>query len=334
MPTTLQDYLNSQGTTPHIRTTATFEEPYAGAMRRGFLESGAALAKQPIPIPIQKVAPLDPYEMRSRELASGLGGFTPYIKQGGQMMHEGAGYYSPSGIESFYNPYEESVIDQAILDAQKVNEQQGIKDRFNALSSGAYGGSRGRLMEKERESAFGRGLTEGIAGLRARGYDTAGEKAFTAGQGLGTMGTNFANLGITGQTGLQNQINTFDKLGTTGRNIQDAMNTAQFTGAQTMAAEPWARLNKWQDMLGALPPTRATTTWNPLTNKNDYLNDVLGILGVENTPDFLGAYNPSATENANIAGGGQGVDYQGLISALAPEKQQQIFAILTGLGAT
>ena len=88
------------GTAPRS-TVAEYEEPYAGAMRRGFLESAANLAKQPIPIPVEKVAGLDPYEMRARELAGGLGGFTPYIQQGGQMMQAGAGYYTPGGIQHF-----------------------------------------------------------------------------------------------------------------------------------------------------------------------------------------------------------------------------------------
>ncbi len=39
-------------------TTAYYDEPYAGAMRRGFLESASALAKQPIPIPVQQIAGL------------------------------------------------------------------------------------------------------------------------------------------------------------------------------------------------------------------------------------------------------------------------------------
>lgn len=305
---------------PETRTTATYEEPYAGAMRRGFLESGAALAKQPIPVPIQKVAPLDPYEMRSRELASGLGGFTPYIEQGGQMMHEGAGYYSPSGIESFYNPYEESVIDQAILDAQKANEIQGIKDRSRAVSSGAYGGSRGRLMEQERESAFGRGMAEGIAGLRAKGYDTAGGRAFTAGQGLGTMGANFANLGLDAQTGLQKQVDTFGKLGATGRSIQDAMNTAQFTGARAMAGEPWERLNRWQDMLGALPTTKAETVWNPQASTFNPLEGLAEILDFT-LPKFAQNKAPAVPTSP---GGGQGIEQ------LIPF----IIAALTGQGGT
>ena len=188
------------------QTTTTYEEPYAGAMRRGFLESAANLAKQPIPMPVQQIAGLDPYEMRARELAGGLGGFTPYIQQGSQMMQTGAGYYTPGGISQFYNPYEADVVQQTMQDLREENARRGIADRDRAISSGAFGGSRGRLMEQERERAFGRGMMEGIGGIRSQGWGQAMQGAQRAGQGLGAMGSNFGPLGITGQQGLMNQI--------------------------------------------------------------------------------------------------------------------------------
>ena len=238
-----------------------YEQPWAGGMRRGFLESAANLAKQPIPIPVEKVAGLDPYEMRARELAGGLGGFTPYLGQGAQMMQAGAGYYTPGGISQFYNPYEQDVVQQTLQDAREENARRGIADRAGAISKGAFGGSRGRLMEQERERSFGRGMMEGIGGLRAQGFGQAMQGAQTAGQGLGTMGRNFAGLGTTGQQNLMNQINTFNQMGQTGRNIQDRMYGAQYGAAQQMAEEPWKRMQGWQGMLGMMPQTFAQSNW-------------------------------------------------------------------------
>ena len=238
-----------------------YEQPWAGGMRRGFLESAANLAKQPIPIPVEKVAGLDPYEMRARQLAGGLGGFTPYLGQGAQMMQAGAGYYTPGGISQFYNPYEQDVVQQTLQDAREENARRGIADRAGAISKGAFGGSRGRLMEQERERSFGRGMMEGIGGLRAQGFGQAMQGAQTAGQGLGTMGRNFAGLGTTGQQNLMNQINTFNQMGQTGRNIQDRMYGAQYGAAQQMAEEPWKRMQGWQGMLGMMPQTFAQSNW-------------------------------------------------------------------------
>ena len=219
------------------QTTTSYEEPYAGAMRRGFLESAHDLAQQPIPVPVQKVAGLDPYEMRAREMAGGLGGFTPYIQQGGQMMQGGYGaqqqglnalpmaqqmygqgaglvgqgtgmygqaagmtgqaaqMYAPGAAQQFYNPYEQDVVQQTMRDLERSNLQQGTADRARAVSSGAFGGSRGRLMEQERERSFGRGAAEAVGGIRQAGYAGAQQAAQRAGQGLGVLGGQLGQFG-------------------------------------------------------------------------------------------------------------------------------------------
>jgi len=313
-------------------TQAFYDEPYGGAMRRGFLESASALARQPMPIPVRQYAGLDPYSMQARAMAGGLGGFTPYLQQGAnmaqqgfgtmqqgagalpmaqQMYGQGAGMYgqatglagqaanmfAPGAAQQFYNPYEDQVIQGTIEQMSQQNQQQAQADRANAVSSGAFGGSRGRLMEQEREKAFGRGLTQAVGGLRQQGWNQAQQMAQGAGQGLGQisgqlgqfgqglgalgqgitsmagqygqlgrgmgqMGGAFTDLGMTGQRGLMNQINTFDKFGQEGRGIQNKMYGAQYDAANKMAQEPWQRMRAYQDMLGMLPQG-SNTTWNP-----------------------------------------------------------------------
>lgn len=260
-------------------TTGRYEEPYAQAMRRGFLESAFGLARTPTPIPVKQVAGLDPFEMQARQLAGGLGGFTPYIQQGGQMMQQGAGYYTPGGIRQFYNPYEQDVVQQTLSDLQEASAKQGIADRTQAVSRGAYGGSRGRLMEQERERAFGRGAAEAIGGIRSKGFGQATTAAQNAARGLGALGTSFADLGMTGQRGLLNQLRTFDALGRTGRGIQDDIYGAQFDAATRLAAEPRQRLAGLQSALGLLPQTYATTTFNPQGTGYNPLLGLLQLLG-------------------------------------------------------
>ena len=247
-------------------TTTSFEQPYADAMRRGFLESAFGLAKTPTPVAVQQYAGLDPYEMQARTLAGGLGGFTPYIQQGGQMMQEGLGvarqgqgalagaqdmygqgtglvgqgtglyglgtqltgqasdYFRPGAASSFYNPYEQDVVQQTLSDLQERNAKQGIADRSQAVSRGAFGGSRGRLMEQERERAFGRGAAEAIGGIRSKGFEGARSAAMTAGQGLGALGGQLGRFGsglgnLGGQlgqfgSGLSNVAGQYGNLGT------------------------------------------------------------------------------------------------------------------------
>ena len=116
---------------------AQYEQPWAAGMRRGFLETGANLAKQPMPVPVQQVAGLDPMEMRARQMAGGLGGFSPYIQQGGQMMQQGAGYFTPGGIQQFYNPFEQDVVQQTMQDMRESTQQQSITDREGDVNKGA-----------------------------------------------------------------------------------------------------------------------------------------------------------------------------------------------------
>ena len=260
-------------------TTVTYEQPWADAMRRGFMESAFGMAKQPMPVPVQQVAGLDPYEMRARELAGGLGGFTPYIQQGGQMMQQGANYYTPGGISQFYNPYEQDVVQQSIRDMQEANAQQSMANRDRAVSSGAFGGSRGRLMEQERERSFGRGMMEGIGGLRSQGFGQATTAAQNAARGLGGLGQMFGNLGMTGQEGLMNQIDAFNQMGRTGRGIQDQMYGAQYDAASNMAMEPWRRMQGLQSMMGMLPTTRSTTTFGSQPSDQDAFG-ILSLLGL------------------------------------------------------
>ena len=247
-------------------TVVEYDQPYAEAMRRGFLESAFGLAKTPTPVPVQQVAGLDPYEMQARALAGGLGGFTPYIQQGGQMMQEGLGvarqgqgalagaqdlygqgtglvgqgaglyglgtqltgqasdYFRPGAASAFYNPYETSVVQQTLRDLQDADAQRSMANRTSAVSSGAFGGSRGRIMEQERERAYGRGAAEAVGDIRRKGFEGARSAAMTAGQGLGRLGGQLGTFGsglgtLGGQlgqfgSGLSNVAGQYRNLGT------------------------------------------------------------------------------------------------------------------------
>jgi len=259
-------------------TSVSYEQPWAGGMRRGYLESIANLAKQPTPVPVQQYAGLDPMEMQARQMAGGLGGFAPYIQQGGQMMQQGAGYFTPGGIQQFYNPYEQDVVQQTMQDMREQNQRQGMADRGRAVSSGAFGGSRGRLMEQERERSFGRGMMEGVGGIRSQGYGQAMQGAQAAGQGLGTMGRAFGQLGMTGQQGLMNQMGAFNRMGQTGRGIQNQMYGAQFDAANRMAQEPWQRMGMWGNMMGGMMPQTGAVSKFGAAAGTDPLAAILALL--------------------------------------------------------
>lgn len=272
-----------------VTTVAGLEDPRAAKMRAGFLESAFDLAGQPTPIPVQGVAGFDPLETQARTIAGGLGGFQPFLNTGANMAQQGfntlglgtgalAGasqFFRPGAARAFYNPFEQDVVQQTIRDLTEQSDIAGIGDRFNAVRSGAFGGSRGRLMESERNRALGRGLGEAIGGIRSKGFLGAQNLAQSAGQGLGQLGLGFGQLGQAmggagqqfaglGSAGLQNltsQINTLSGLGATGRGIDQAREDVRFDAANRLAQEPRQRLTTLQSMLGMLPSARASTVY-------------------------------------------------------------------------
>jgi len=272
-------------------STISFEPPWIEQMRRGYLGNVWDWAKQPTPIPTQQYAGLDPYEMQARSLSGGLGGFQPYIQQGAGAYGQGlgavgqgvqAGYYGAQGYDpgmgkSFYNPYEEDVVQQSLADVYKNFATQDVGARAGAVGQGAYGGGRGRLMAEERYGQLGRGMAETAGGLRHQGYTSAQQQAQQAfqdqqqrmqqagqmgiqGAGMyGQLGSGLAGLGQTGQSMLMNQINMMESLGGTARGIADKRLAAQYETAQGLAGEPLNRLAALGKMiLNMLPVTKGT----------------------------------------------------------------------------
>ena len=246
-----------------VTTLSGVEDPFAARMRKDFLESAFDLAATPTPIAQQQIAGLDPLQQQARQLAGGLGQFQPFIQQA-------AGFYGPQGARDFYNPYEDAVVQQTISDLTERSGIQGIADRASAVQAGAFGGSRGRLMESERQRALGRGLTEAIGGIRQRGFEGARAAAQGAASGL-------AGLAQTGQAGLINQIGTLGQLGSLGRGVQQAGFDATFGAAQRAALEPRQRLQTLQGMLSLLPRTQASTVFRAAAG-TDPTAQALGLL--------------------------------------------------------
>jgi len=281
-------------------TTVSYENPAYEAMRRGFLESAFGLAKTPTPIPVRQYAGLDPMQLFARNLAGGLGGFTPYIQQGGQMMQEGldvtrqgqgalagaqgmygqgaglvnqgagmygrgaglvdqgaglyglgtqmtgeaSNYFRPGAASAFYNPYEDSVVQQTLRDLQDADSKRSMANRQSAVSSGAFGGSRGRIMEQERERAYGRGAAEAVGGIRSRGFEGARNAALTAGQGLGRLGGQLGQFG-SGLGSLGGQYGQFGAgLGNLGGQF------GQFGSGLTNVASQYGNLGRGIGTLG------------------------------------------------------------------------------------
>ena len=85
--------------------------------------------------------------------------------------------FDPRGIGSFYNPFEDAVVQQTLTDLDRQGAQQDMALRDRAVSSGAFGGSRGRLAQGELARQQERGAAEAIAGIRSGGFQDSANRA-------------------------------------------------------------------------------------------------------------------------------------------------------------
>ena len=285
------------------------------------------LISRPRDIPIEQTAGLTPLQIQARQQAGRLGEYQPYLTEAGRLfgrqeraLDEAYGYlpgareavsgglgalaraeetamgttgmYDPSMAQSFFNPYEDQVVQQTLQDIGRQSAQADIGLRDQAVSAGAFGGSRGRITQEELARQTGRGAAEAVSGIRSAGFGQAQQQAQQAfeqqrgaqqglasmqaglggqqaqiGQALGGLGQlaagmggqfgqiggGLAGLGQQSQQQLGAQVGMLNQLGQQGQATQQAALSRQFAGAQQLAGEPMQRLLQGQQLLAGMP---------------------------------------------------------------------------------
>ena len=129
-----------------------------------------------------------------------------YQTAAGEGLLASAGTFDPSTqVSNFYNPYEDAVIQQTMQDIADQGAIQQQQLRGNAVSSGAFGGSRSGIMESELAKNMLREQGRAAGNLRNQGYgaaQAAAQQAFEntqnrrmqASQGIGNLGINYGQL--------------------------------------------------------------------------------------------------------------------------------------------
>ena len=148
--------------------------------------------------------------------------------------------FNPSDVSSFYNPYEEDVVQQTLKDVREGLAQGDMGLRDEAVSGGAFGGARSRLRRGELAADTARGAAEAVAGIRSGGYEgarNAAQQAFESQQG---RQGGLANL----QSGLAGQ-----EAGFSGQQAQEALARGQQFGALS-TTEAQNQLARGQQLAG------------------------------------------------------------------------------------
>lgn len=116
----------------------------------------------------------DPYMISGMGGGAGFGGVNAMMLDPNATDYEAA-QFQQADREKFMNPYTGEVIDASLADIERARLQQANQAAAQATAAGAFGGSRGALMEAEiARNALDTGART-AAGLRDRGFQFASQ---------------------------------------------------------------------------------------------------------------------------------------------------------------
>jgi hypothetical protein len=184
-------------------------------------------------------------QTQAETLASGLGGYQPYLQAAGQYFggagqaqQTAAGMVGPQAYQAYMSPYQQDVIGTT-LQEYDIQAQKGLPGlAAQAISAGAFGGGREGVQRAEYQSASDRNRAALQAQLLQQGYGQAQQAAAQAfGQqqqlAAGQLGLGQAQMNLAQQTPalLGQQIGALSALGTQ----QQAQEQAQLQAQQQLA---------------------------------------------------------------------------------------------------
>ena len=246
-PGALMPRLESQTTSERLTDPRLAALYFGTGTSPGFLNQLQEAAKKRLQssVPLQETAGLsDLQTLGIDKLREGIGAYEPFLKESEQLLRGTVKDFDPSMASTFYNPFEQQVVDQAIADAVKGFEMQEADQRgrdIRDVGESAFG-SRANLTAGERQEAFGRGLASTLAGIRQSGYDTALERSIaefqrklSAERGLADDLTGLAGLGDDFRS---REISNLLTTGDLPRNLQETIFARQFARDTAERADP------------------------------------------------------------------------------------------------
>ena len=160
----------------------------------------------------QMVAGLSPTQQSGiANTNAAVGTAQPYINTAANYANAGAAAITPDQIQSYLNPYQNSVINATMANINETNGQQQQQVLGNAALQGALGGDRVGVAQSELARQQGLASNQTLAGLQSQNYSQAlaaaqadraaqGQAAYTYGN-LGGEAQNAALQGAQAQIG-------------------------------------------------------------------------------------------------------------------------------------
>ena len=294
--------------------------PWAGDYITNFLGQGAALANAPMQVyggPLTAGAS----DLQQQGFAGmsdvAAGGYTP-----GTFTNQftAPGAYKPTtssfdtaAASQYMNPYLTSALQPQIDEARRQSQMTQQQNAAKMTQAGAFGGSRGAIMDAETQRSLGANL----ANITGTGYNTAYEKAtqqfnadqarkmaeaqFGAGQGM-TAAQNAAQYGQSAQAaneasrqyssefGLKS-LQDLMSAGATQRGIEQEGITADKAQFEQQQAYPFNMVEFQRKLVEGLPTGASTTATNQDTISK-LQTDIAGLASLYKTLSNLGVKTP------------------------------------------
>tara|TARA_R100001163_G_C5067832_1_gene207275 strand:+ start:791 stop:1711 length:921 start_codon:yes stop_codon:yes gene_type:complete len=247
--------------------------PFQEEFLADIFESAKALTGEGSMMPFeqQQVAGLS--EGQRSAIANALGGvgaFQPFLRQGSGAIQQGimgamGSGYDPTSYKDFMSPFTEDVIATTQADIARQGQMQQNQLAGNAISQGAFGGSRQGVAQAEiARNVLDQQARTG-AQLRSAGFQQAQQAAQQAAnqqlrqaQLTGQLGVSQAGLGQLGQQMATQDINTL--LGIGGLQQQQGQRELDVLRANRLAAQalPFQQVGFMSDIFRGVPALQQT----------------------------------------------------------------------------
>ena len=192
------------------------------------------------------------------------------IPTGSQMTYTPTSYTDTGMAQKYMSPYIQTALDPQIAEARRQAEIENLKNKAAATRAGAYGGTRGALMESEAQ----RNLLQNLANITGQGYQKAyesGAAQYNTEQGRQQAAAKQAqDFGLAG-------LSAQGTAGAAQRDIEQQGVAADYAQFQEARDYPYKQVQYMQSLLQGLPLAAQSYSYAQPSTLSNILGSASGI---------------------------------------------------------
>lgn len=272
------------------------EAPGIEAYKIGLLESAKAVQMPRLPA-YQVAGMTADQEAAIAAGQQGIGAYKPFMDMATGTTGEALGQfygasniasgamqgYDPNSAQQFMNPYQQQVIDQAMMNINRQGDIARQNMQGQAVRAGAFGGSREGIQRAELERGLSETRNNSIIQALQQGYGAAQQQAQQAfeqqqgrqmqgaqtmgdlGKGIAGIATQYGNLGGQQQALGQQDVTFGYGLGATQQKQQQMELDALRASNMQTAMQPYQHLGFLSDIYKGAPSSQMAVSQTTAT---------------------------------------------------------------------